>query len=251
MTAVVTNLYLVISKLVQNIEELTLPSRIESVEEAATKAEEFARKCGCGDEHVSAIDLAIRESVANAIKHGNQFDEEKTVEIQFISADDRVEIMVSDHGRGFDPDEIIYQNRLPHLGLISIQERAEMLGGSVAGLWMGDAPVPGILQAAAAFSELGGGILLILGLLTPLAALALMGVMTGALLIAHFPAGDPFVSPTGGSSYELALVFLSAALMFLLQLILGRMVLPLLGGSPEQRVHVELRRGRVALHGKR
>ncbi len=106
MTALVTNLYLVISKLVQNIEELTLPSRIESVEEAATKAEEFARKCGCGDEHVSAIDLAIRESVANAIKHGNQFDEEKSVDIRFVSSDDRVEILVSDHGTGFDPDEI-------------------------------------------------------------------------------------------------------------------------------------------------
>jgi serine/threonine-protein kinase RsbW len=91
---------------VPKIEELTLPSRIESVEEAAIKAEEFARGQGYGDDHVSAIDLAIRESVANAVKHGNQFDESKTVEIKFISADDRVEITVSDQGTGFDPDEI-------------------------------------------------------------------------------------------------------------------------------------------------
>jgi len=91
---------------VPNIEELTLPSRIESVEEAAIKAEEFARREGYGDEHVSAIDLAIRESVANAIKHGNQFDESKMVEIKFISAGDGVEITVSDQGPGFDPDEI-------------------------------------------------------------------------------------------------------------------------------------------------
>ena len=88
------------------IEELTLPSRIESVEEAAIKAEEFARGQGYGDDHVSAIELAIRESVANAIKHGNQFDESKTVAIKLISADDRVEITVSDQGTGFDPDEI-------------------------------------------------------------------------------------------------------------------------------------------------
>lgn len=88
------------------IEELTLPSRIESVEEAAVKAEEFARGQGYGDEHVSAIDLAIRESVANAIKHGNQFDESKSVEIKFTSAEDAVEITVRDQGTGFDPEEI-------------------------------------------------------------------------------------------------------------------------------------------------
>src|SRR5688572_29253926 len=47
--------------------------------------------------------------------------------------------------------------------------------------WMGaDAPVPGFLQAAAAASEFGGGILLILGLLTPLALLGLAATMAVA-----------------------------------------------------------------------
>ena len=52
--------------------ELTLPSILESVDKAATEADIFARKHGFGDDALYAIDMAIRESVANAIKHGNR-----------------------------------------------------------------------------------------------------------------------------------------------------------------------------------
>jgi putative oxidoreductase len=77
-------------------------------------------------------------------------------------------------------------------------------------------PVPGPLQAAAAVSEFVGGALLILGLLTPLAALGLLGTMAGALAMFHIPRGDPFVGGPGQSSAEAAAVYLAAALMFLL-----------------------------------
>ena len=84
--------------------------------------------------------------------------------------------------------------------------------------WMqafGLPPTPAALQVVAVAAEVGGGALLILGLLTPLAALALVGQMVGALAIVHLPNGDPFVSATGGASYELALVYLVIAVMFL------------------------------------
>lgn len=87
-------------------EELILPSRIESVEEAAIKAEKFARDNGLGDEYVSAIDLAVRESVANAVKHGNKFDESKTVEVRFVTLDEGFEVTVRDQGTGFSVEEI-------------------------------------------------------------------------------------------------------------------------------------------------
>ncbi|WP_373531528.1 DoxX family protein [Vampirovibrio sp.] len=82
--------------------------------------------------------------------------------------------------------------------------------------WMGDA-LPGILQAVAAYSELLGGIALILGLLTPLASLLLFGTMIGALGLVHIPGGDPFVA-TGAQtgSSELASVYLAGSLLFLL-----------------------------------
>lgn len=77
--------------------------------------------------------------------------------------------------------------------------------------WMGpDAPVPGILQALAALAEFGGGLALIVGLLTPLASLGLISTMVVAVLF-HVQKGDGFV---GG--YELAAVYLFASIAFLL-----------------------------------
>lgn len=77
--------------------------------------------------------------------------------------------------------------------------------------WMGpDAPVPGIFQGLAALSEFGGGLALILGLLTPLASLGLISTMVVAVLV-HVGKGDGFV---GG--YELASVYLVASIALLL-----------------------------------
>jgi putative oxidoreductase len=68
--------------------------------------------------------------------------------------------------------------------------------------WMGpDASVPGVLQFLAALSEFGGGMALILGLLTRLAALGIGATMTVAITTVHLPHGDPFVAATGGRSY--------------------------------------------------
>jgi len=78
--------------------------------------------------------------------------------------------------------------------------------------WMGpDAPVPALFQFLAALSEFGGGIALILGLLTPLAALGLISTMAVAVLT-HLAKSDGFV---GG--YELALVYLVTSTLLLVQ----------------------------------
>lgn len=115
------------------------------------------------------------------------------------------------------------QNALASLGLLAfrlVMGAAFVLHGlpkaQHAFNWMGAAPIPGILQAVAAYSEVGGGIAMILGLLSPLASLMLIGTMLGALSLVHLPSGDPFVNATGGSSYELALVYLTGALLVLL-----------------------------------
>ncbi len=86
--------------------ELELPSRIESVETAAARAEEFARESGFGEEALGAIDMAVRESVANAVKHGNRLDETKQVELTFSNQTDGLQIVVRDFGRGFSVEEV-------------------------------------------------------------------------------------------------------------------------------------------------
>src|SRR5690348_9489814 len=80
--------------------------------------------------------------------------------------------------------------------------------------WMPpDAPVPGFLQFLAALSEFGGGLALILGLLTPIAAFGIACTMAFALFAVHLKSGHPFVSMTGGPSYELAAAYLGTALL--------------------------------------
>ncbi|MBX7053477.1 MAG: ATP-binding protein [Pyrinomonadaceae bacterium] len=86
--------------------QITLPSRIESVDEAAAGAERFAKDAGLADDMIFAIDLAVRESVANAVKHGNKFDESKSVEISLAESSESIEIKVRDHGTGFRPEDI-------------------------------------------------------------------------------------------------------------------------------------------------
>ncbi len=82
--------------------------------------------------------------------------------------------------------------------------------------WMGpDAPVPSILQALAALSEFGGGVALIIGLLTPLAMLGLSVTMAVAITTVHLAQGHPFVA-RGGPSYELATLYLGFALLIIL-----------------------------------
>ena len=68
------------------------------------------------------------------------------------------------------------------------------------------APLPGITGPLVALLEFFGGIALVVGLLTRLAGLGLSGVMIGALVLAHLPAG--FFLPNG---YEFVLMLLGAA----------------------------------------
>ena len=83
--------------------------------------------------------------------------------------------------------------------------------------WMGpDASMPGVFQALAAVSEFGGGLAWMLGLLTPLASFGIACTMTVAVRMHAFVLHDPFVSQTGGRSYEPALVYLCVAVLFLL-----------------------------------
>lgn len=84
--------------------------------------------------------------------------------------------------------------------------------------WMGPkAPVPGALQALAALAEFGGGLCWVLGLLTPVASILIVGTMAVAVGMVHLSQGHPFVADTpGGPSYEPALGYLAIAVMLLL-----------------------------------
>lgn len=82
--------------------------------------------------------------------------------------------------------------------------------------WMGpEAPIPGVFQFLAAFSEFAGGLAWVVGALTPLASFGLLCTMVVAVLF-HAGQGHPFVpSGPGEPSYELAAVYLAISLLFI------------------------------------
>ena len=83
--------------------------------------------------------------------------------------------------------------------------------------WMPGGMVPAPLQALAAISEFGGGLALVLGLLTRLGSLGIVITMTVATCLHAFQFGDPFVNTTGqGGSFELPLLYLALALFFVI-----------------------------------
>jgi serine/threonine-protein kinase RsbW len=86
--------------------KLVLPSKLESIDEAVLTAINFANEIGFGEDAVFPIDLAVREVIANAIKHGNKFDETKQVEITLEENNEGFEITVRDFGKGFAVENV-------------------------------------------------------------------------------------------------------------------------------------------------
>lgn len=79
--------------------------------------------------------------------------------------------------------------------------------------WMPGDSVPGIFQALGAIAEFGGGVALILGLVSRLASLGLVFTMIVAAYMHAIVFGDPFVNMKGGGSYEPAVTYLLISLL--------------------------------------
>jgi anti-anti-sigma factor len=82
---------------------LTLESRPQSADRAESQIVQFAARANYAKEQCEEIGLAVRESVANAVLHGNCCDPHKKV---FLTAEMQAHglvIRVRDEGEGFDP----------------------------------------------------------------------------------------------------------------------------------------------------
>jgi serine/threonine-protein kinase RsbW len=83
-----------------------LPSHIEAVGEAAAAVTDFVKTCGLDEQTAFGVDMALREAVTNAMVHGNQEDETKSVEVTFSCMGNALEIEIRDQGEGFDPASV-------------------------------------------------------------------------------------------------------------------------------------------------
>lgn len=73
-------------------------------------SDHIGRTVGLDDDALHWVSVAVRESVVNAIKHGNKSDESKRVVVEFtplpVDEPERLVIHVKDEGEGFDPEEV-------------------------------------------------------------------------------------------------------------------------------------------------
>lgn len=73
-------------------------------------SDELGKLVGFDGDSIHWLGVAVRESVINAIKHGNRDDEDKLVTVEFglspAAEPTRLTVRVVDQGDGFDPVEI-------------------------------------------------------------------------------------------------------------------------------------------------
>jgi serine/threonine-protein kinase RsbW len=89
-----------------NAVRLDFRSSVDMLDFVQVVSDHIGRMCGLDDEALHWVGVAVRESVINAIKHGNEEDERKRVHVEFtpLNGDSAgVAIRVRDEGPGFDP----------------------------------------------------------------------------------------------------------------------------------------------------
>ena len=89
---------------------LEIHSTIDALDLVQAVTEHIARRLGFDDESLHWTAMAVRESVVNAISHGNGNDPAKLVFIDYLAVPDSnptdFTISVRDQGAGFDPDAV-------------------------------------------------------------------------------------------------------------------------------------------------
>jgi serine/threonine-protein kinase RsbW len=99
-----------------NVVEVTLESDLKNVEVAEEISLKVASTAGFGEEDQHRIEMAVHESMINAIWHGNKNDSSKSIWLRFQIHRDRLEIRIRDQGKGFDlksiPDPLADENLL-------------------------------------------------------------------------------------------------------------------------------------------
>jgi serine/threonine-protein kinase RsbW len=100
--------------------QMLLDSTLDSVEVAEAAVLEDAQAIGFQEDDLHQLGMAVRESMVNAVVHGNRYNARKKVHLSVIKGPDRLTIVIADEGDGFDmnalPDPLAEENLLRQSG---------------------------------------------------------------------------------------------------------------------------------------
>jgi serine/threonine-protein kinase RsbW len=91
---------------------LQIPSLFDMVDLVQVLSDRMGQLAAFDEDAIHWIGVAVRESVINAIKHGNREHPDKLVTVEFafipIGAEEptELEVCVTDEGEGFEPQEV-------------------------------------------------------------------------------------------------------------------------------------------------
>jgi serine/threonine-protein kinase RsbW len=87
------------------VDEL-LESSLDSVDYAEAEAIKAADGMGFDEEELHKIGIAVRESMVNAVVHGNRYNSRKKVHFEILKSESGLTIRIGDEGEGFERKEV-------------------------------------------------------------------------------------------------------------------------------------------------
>jgi serine/threonine-protein kinase RsbW len=86
--------------------EFEIPSRVEFLDGILNYLTERLIRMGIIEHQNSNVVIALDEAIVNAIKHGNQYDETKSVSIVADLTAREARFTITDQGPGFNPEDV-------------------------------------------------------------------------------------------------------------------------------------------------
>lgn len=108
-----------------SVVEVVLESDLKNVEVAEEITRRVSGTAGFEEDDQHKIDMAVHETLINAIWHGNKNDPSKRVWMRFEIFSDRLEIRVRDQGNGYDPNRVA--DPLANENILSVSGRGIFL----------------------------------------------------------------------------------------------------------------------------
>ncbi|MDE3166835.1 MAG: ATP-binding protein [Acidobacteriota bacterium] len=94
--------------------ERLMESTLDSVDSAEELALGLAERAGVDDDDLMKIGMAVRESMVNAVVHGNRYNANKKVHFSVAANAHHFTVRIADEGEGFDyaslPDPLAPEN---------------------------------------------------------------------------------------------------------------------------------------------
>jgi len=87
-------------------QQLRIDSKIENLTRIEALVDDICELYHVNEDYYGNILVAVTEAVNNAIQHGNKFDPDKSIDLEFIPYDKHITFTIKDQGDGFDYENL-------------------------------------------------------------------------------------------------------------------------------------------------